>query len=67
MLKSKKNMHAEKNATTSKFGQFLPIKNGKRNEAWLWTQLCFLAFVASFLLGHSFMDPIQFKLLQNSI
>jgi hypothetical protein len=21
-------MHAEKNATTSKFGQFLPIKNG---------------------------------------
>jgi hypothetical protein len=28
MLKSKKNMHAEKNATTSKFGQFLPIKNG---------------------------------------
>jgi hypothetical protein len=26
MLKSKKNMHAEKNATTSKFGQFLLIK-----------------------------------------
>ena len=28
MLKSEKNKHAEKNATTSKFGHFLPIKNG---------------------------------------
>jgi hypothetical protein len=28
MLKSK-NMHVEKNATTSKFGQFLPKKNIK--------------------------------------
>ena len=28
MLKAEKNKHAEKNATTSKFGQFLPIKNG---------------------------------------
>jgi hypothetical protein len=28
MLKSEKNKHAEKNATTSKFEQFLPIKNG---------------------------------------
>ena len=28
MLKSEKNKHAEKNATTSKFGQLLPIKNG---------------------------------------
>ena len=28
MLKSQKNKHAEKNATTSKFGQFFPIKNG---------------------------------------
>jgi hypothetical protein len=27
MLKSEKNKHAEKNATTSKFGQFLPITN----------------------------------------
>jgi hypothetical protein len=27
MLKTEKNMHAEKNTTTSKFGQFLPIKN----------------------------------------
>jgi hypothetical protein len=27
MLKSEKNKHAEKNATTSKFGQFLPLKN----------------------------------------
>ena len=27
MLKTEKNKHAEKNATTSKFGQFLPIKN----------------------------------------
>jgi hypothetical protein len=26
MLKSEKNKHAEKNATTSKFGQFLQIK-----------------------------------------
>ena len=34
MLKSKKNMHAEKNATTSKFGQFLPIKNNK-----LWVKI----------------------------
>jgi hypothetical protein len=28
MLKSEKNKHAGKNATNSKFGQFLPIKNG---------------------------------------
>jgi hypothetical protein len=28
MIKSKKNNHAEKNATTSKLGQFLAIKNG---------------------------------------
>jgi hypothetical protein len=28
MLKSKKNIHAGKNATTSNYGQFLPIKNG---------------------------------------
>ena len=28
MFKTEKNKHAEKNATTSKFGQFLPIKNG---------------------------------------
>jgi hypothetical protein len=28
MLKSEKNNHAGKNATTSKFGKFLPIKNG---------------------------------------
>ena len=35
MLKSLKNKHAEKNATTSKFGQFLPIKNGT-----FWVKIC---------------------------
>jgi hypothetical protein len=28
MLNSEKNKHADKNGTTSKFGQFLPVKNG---------------------------------------
>ena len=35
MLKSEKNRNAEKNATTSKFGQFLPIKNGT-----FWVKIC---------------------------
>jgi hypothetical protein len=33
MLNSKKNKHAEKNSTTSKVGQFLPIENGYQSFA----------------------------------